>query len=213
MKHFLIILSLLLTWSGAQAQNEKAIPVTKLPGEENLSLRERAERDFLMPVRRKKIVTEAPKAVEEDNTAAPESDVTAHYAESAEEAREAVVPAHTTRSYEARHTEMLAARRAAARREESRAEARAEARRAARHSSRRSSHKAKSHKSTTHSTKTSKSKSKAKSSARAKASKSTRKSKHTTARKSSSKKSSAHKSTKKSSSSKSKASSKKHRRR
>ena len=52
-------LALLLTWSGAQAQNEKQTPVTKLPGEENLSLRERAERDFLMPVRRKKIVAEA----------------------------------------------------------------------------------------------------------------------------------------------------------
>ncbi|WP_143164022.1 hypothetical protein [Hymenobacter daecheongensis] len=30
-----------------------AVPVTKLPGEEKLSARERAERDFLMPVRRK----------------------------------------------------------------------------------------------------------------------------------------------------------------
>ena len=55
-----VYLSLLLTWGSAQAQNEKQTPVTKLPGEENLSLRERAERDFLMPVRRKKAVVEAP---------------------------------------------------------------------------------------------------------------------------------------------------------
>ena len=53
MKHLIILFSLLLWAGSAQAQNEKAVPVTRLPGEENLSLRERAERDFLMPVRRK----------------------------------------------------------------------------------------------------------------------------------------------------------------
>ncbi len=225
MKHLFVFLSLLLTWSGAQAQNEKQVPVTKLPGEENLSLRERAERDFLMPVRRKKIVTEAPKASAEDNTAAPESDATAHYAETADEAREAAVPAHTTRSYEARHTELLAARRAAARREESRADARAEARRAARHTSRSSrsskSSKSKAHKATAHSSKASKTKVKTKSAAHAKVSKSV--SKHTskktkTKAKSShsSKKSSASahkaKATKKSTPSKTKSKAKKHRR-
>ena len=61
MKHLFVLLTLLLTWGGAQAQTEKQTIVSKLPGEENLSLRERAERDFLMPVRRKKIVVEAPK--------------------------------------------------------------------------------------------------------------------------------------------------------
>ena len=217
MKHLFVLLLLLLTWSGAQAQNDKQTPVTKLPGEENLSLRERAERDFLMPVRRKKIVTEAPKAPAEDNTAAPESDATAHYSDVADEA---AVPAHTTRSYEARHTEALAARRAAARREEARlearAEARAEARRAARHSSRSHSSKlskSKSHKAATHSSKSKSSKSKAKtkstshsskSTAKSKSSKAKSSSKKSSAKKSSASKATSHKSTKKSTPSKSK---------
>ena len=234
MKHLFVLLSLLLAWSGAQAQNEKQTPVTKLPGEENLSLRERAERDFLMPVRRKKAVAETPKATAEDNTAAPELDATAHYSESAEEAREAAVPAHTTRSYEARHTEWLAARRTAARREEARLEARAEARRAARHSLR--SHgssrisKAKAHKATSHSNSSKSSKSKAKSKSAVHSSKSTSKSKGAKAksstkksashrsesrgstRKSSAHKAATHKTTKKSTPSKSKVKTKSHRR-
>ena len=78
MKHLVVLFSLLLWAGGVQAQNEKSQPVTKLPGEENLSLRERAERDFLMPVRRKKVAAEAPKPAAEDNTAAPETDATAH---------------------------------------------------------------------------------------------------------------------------------------
>ncbi|WP_460502779.1 hypothetical protein, partial [Hymenobacter agri] len=102
MKHLVVLLSLLLWAGSAQAQNEKAVPVTKLPGEENLSLRERAERDFLMPVRRKKIVSEAPKAATEDNTAAPETDATAHYSEATDEA---AGTARTARAYEARHAE------------------------------------------------------------------------------------------------------------
>ena len=106
MKHLFVLLTLLLTWSGAQAQTEKQTPVTKLPGEENLSLRERAERDFLMPVRRKKIVAEAPKVVADDNTSAPETDATAHYAEGTEEA--ALGTARTARSYEASHSEARA---------------------------------------------------------------------------------------------------------
>ena len=212
MKHLFVLLSLLLAWGSAQAQTEKQTPVTKLPGEENLSLRERAERDFLMPVRRKKIVTEAPKATAEENTAAPESDATAHYAETADEAHEAAVPPHTTRSYEARHTEWLAARRAA-RREESRAEARAEAkaearaeaRRAARHSrtSRRS--KLTSHKAATHTSKANRSKAKSKKAAKV-AARTSKRSKasvshattHHSSAKSSARKSASHKSTKKS---------------
>ena len=213
MKHLFVFFSLLLTWGSAQAQSEKQTPVTKLPGEENLSLRERAERDFLMPVRRKKVVVEAPKASIEDNTAAPETDATAHYAEATDEA--AAMSARTARSYEVRHSEALAARRAAARREEARAEARsearaearAEARRAARHSSRSSrSSKAKSHKATlSHSSskgKSSKSKVKAKSATHS--SKSTSKSKSSKAKAKSThsrsvkaKKSTAHKATKK----------------
>ena len=122
MKHLVVLFSLLMAWSSAQAQTEKAVSVTKLPGEENLSLRERAERDFLMPVRRKKMAAEAPKAVPEDNTAAPETDATAHYSEATDEA---AVSARTARSYEARHAEALASRRAVVRREEARREARA----------------------------------------------------------------------------------------
>ena len=214
MKHLFVLLTLLLTWSGAQAQAEKQTIVSKLPGEENLSLRERAERDFLMPVRRKKIVVEAPKTIADESTAAPESDATAHYTEG-DEANPAAVPAHTTRSYEARNTEALAARRATARREEARTEARAEARAEARRRAARSGSKSKSH--------SSKSKSKSKSAANAKSSKSKSKSskakssassKKSSAKKGSSKKSTAKKSTaKKSSPSKSKSSSKSKRRR
>ena len=223
MKHLVVLLSLLLLAGSAQAQTEKAVPVSKLPGEENLSLRERAERDFLMPVRRKKAVTEAPKPVAESSTAAPETDASAHFSEATDEA--ALVPAHTTRSYEARHTEAMAARRSAARREEARAEAkaeaRAEARRAARyaarhHSSARSSKsksKASARKAATRSSKAKASKSKTKTKSAAHTSKSkTKASAHkASARKSSAKKTSAHHATKKASASKS--SSKSHKRR
>ena len=110
MKHLFVFLSLLLTWGSAQAQTETQTPVTKLPGEENLSVRERAERDFLMPVRRKKVVIEAPKSRIENNTASPESDASAHYAETADDAL--ATAASSTRSTETRHAEALAARRA-----------------------------------------------------------------------------------------------------
>ena len=54
MRKLIVLLALSLSTSAAWAQAEKAQVVTKLPGEESLSTRERAERDFLMPVRRKK---------------------------------------------------------------------------------------------------------------------------------------------------------------
>ena len=54
MRKIIALLALLLSAAAANAQTDKAQSVTKLPGEEKLSLRERAERDFLMPVRRKK---------------------------------------------------------------------------------------------------------------------------------------------------------------
>jgi hypothetical protein len=54
MRKLIVLLALSLSTSVAWAQAEKAQVVTKLPGEESLSTRERAERDFLMPVRRKK---------------------------------------------------------------------------------------------------------------------------------------------------------------
>ncbi len=222
MKHLVVLFSLLL-WAGSvQAQTEKAVPVTKLPGEENLSLRERAERDFLMPVRRKKTASEAPKIAAEDNTAAPETDATAHYSEATDEA---AVSARTARSYEIRHAEALASRRAAARREEARLEARAEARRAARyaarHGSKSKSSKSKSHKAATHSSKaskarSSKSKTKTKSAAHTSKTKSKAakaKANHTAKKVSVKKKTAAHKTTRKATASKSKSkASKKHRR-
>ena len=143
MKHLFALFALCLAIGTARAQT----PVTKLPGEENLSLRERAERDFLMPVRRKKVV-EAPRpGAPDDVTAAPENDATAHYSATTDEVcpEEAIAPAREarlTRSFAARHTAWLV-RRAEARAEERaadlRAVRRAEARRAARHSSKRSS--------------------------------------------------------------------------
>ncbi|OUJ75381.1 hypothetical protein [Hymenobacter crusticola] len=72
-------------------KNQTALPVRAvLPGEENLSAQERAERDFLMPTRRKKTAEK----VEEAQQAAVE--VTARNLEAAEAtvaAEEAVEPA------------------------------------------------------------------------------------------------------------------------
>jgi hypothetical protein len=109
MRYLLFLFSLLLSVSTAFAQGDKLPAVTKLPGEENLTLRERAERDFLMPVRRKKIVAEAAKSTTETNTAAPESDVTAHAGDVADEVRtveEVAAPAREVRTTHAtrRHT-------------------------------------------------------------------------------------------------------------
>jgi len=87
MRKLIALCALLLSSSAAIAQADKAPAVTKLPGEEKLSIRERAERDFLMPIRRKKMA-EATKAMASsadlEGTAAPELDATAHYAEAAE---------------------------------------------------------------------------------------------------------------------------------
>lgn len=148
MRKLLALVALLLSASAAMAQTDKAPAVTKLPGEEKLSVRERAERDFLMPVRRKK-VAEAPRItasnVNLESTAAPELDATAHYSEAAEARPEEVAsPAHEAAPHAraARHAAWLAARRAHLREvraeeraAEARAERRAEARRAARHTS------------------------------------------------------------------------------
>lgn len=115
MKQLLALFAILLTVGSAHAQTDKTPAVTKLPGEEKLSIRERAERDFLMPVRRKQIVTDAPKAANEDITASPETDannVTAHanapvtdevrtVEEVAAPVREARV-VHSTRAHSAR---------------------------------------------------------------------------------------------------------------
>ena len=81
MRHLLVLSALLLSTLAAAAQTEKTA-VSTLPGEENLSARERAERDFLMPVRRPKVVAD-PKPAAEEVTAAPETDgtTTAHFDE------------------------------------------------------------------------------------------------------------------------------------
>jgi hypothetical protein len=87
MRKLIAICALLLSASAAMAQTDKAPAVTKLPGEERLSVRERAERDFLMPIRHKKMaeVAKATAQVDpEDATASPELDATAHYTEAAE---------------------------------------------------------------------------------------------------------------------------------
>jgi len=104
MKQLLALFAIILTVGSAHAQADKTPAVTKLPGEEKLSVRERAERDFLMPVRRKQIVADAPKAANEDITASPETDannVTAHAnAPVSDEVRtveEAAAPARETR--------------------------------------------------------------------------------------------------------------------
>jgi hypothetical protein len=86
MRKLIAICALLLSASAAQAQTDKAPAVTKLPGEERLSVRERAERDFLMPIRHKKMaeVAKVTAQVDQDATASPELDATAHYAEAPE---------------------------------------------------------------------------------------------------------------------------------
>jgi hypothetical protein len=174
MKQLLALFAILLTVGTSHAQADKTPAVTKLPGEEKLSIRERAERDFLMPVRRKQIVADAPKAANEDITAAPETDannVTAHAnAPVTDEVRtveEAAAPARETRVVHS--TRAHSARRV--------------------HHSTRSTHtKSGSRKHSAHSSKKSSSKAHSKSS-----------SKKSSAKKASSKKSSAHKSSKSSS--------------
>ncbi|HET9505302.1 MAG TPA: hypothetical protein VFO93_17295 [Hymenobacter sp.] len=87
MRKLIAICALLLSASAAQAQTDKNAAVTKLPGEEKLSVRERAERDFLMPTRHKKMAEVAKATAQidpEDATASPELDATAHYTEAVE---------------------------------------------------------------------------------------------------------------------------------
>ncbi|WP_233635660.1 hypothetical protein [Hymenobacter setariae] len=89
------------------AQADKAPAVTKLPGEEKLSIRERAERDFLMPIRRKKMAEMTKvmaSSAELESTAAPELDAVTHDAEAAEVRPEDVaVVTHAERHTALRH--------------------------------------------------------------------------------------------------------------
>ncbi len=142
MRKLIALCALLLSASAAMAQTDKAPVVTKLPGEEKLSIRERAERDFLMPVRRKKLA-EAPKvtaSADLESTAAPELDATAHYTEAPEARPEEVMTvAHTERHTALRH-HSRAARLAALRHARA-----AEAHRSVRHSSKATKAKAAKH--------------------------------------------------------------------
>jgi len=112
MRKLIAICALLLSASAAQAQTDKSPAVTKLPGEEKLSIRERAERDFLMPIRHKKMaeVAKATAQIDQDATASPELDATAHYTETPEARPEEVATVeratavrHYSRTRSARH--------------------------------------------------------------------------------------------------------------
>lgn len=94
MRTIFLLVGLLLSSAGVFAQGKKkaapapaidhdgkvAVPVKPaLPGEEKLSARERVERDFLMPVRRKQTVSKA------ESTAVPPPTMTARNIETARE--------------------------------------------------------------------------------------------------------------------------------
>jgi len=107
MRKLIALCALLLSSSAAMAQADKAPAVTKLPGEEKLSIRERAERDFLMPIRRKKMAEMTKvmaSSAELESTAAPELDALTHDAEAAETRSEDVaVVTRTERHTAVRH--------------------------------------------------------------------------------------------------------------
>lgn len=108
---------LLLSSASAMAQgtkNSAAVTPTTLPGEENLSVQERAERDFLMPVRRK----QAPvlKQVAQDEAVATQTaaDMLARTPEVAEEAKaseEEAAKAAPRRTYHRSSSHRSSARR------------------------------------------------------------------------------------------------------
>ncbi|MDF7813322.1 hypothetical protein [Hymenobacter sp. YC55] len=84
------LVGLLLSSAPVLAQSDKnaaSITPTTLPGEENLSVQERAERDFLMPVRRKQAA--ALKHVAEQEAAATQTatEMLAHTPELTEETK------------------------------------------------------------------------------------------------------------------------------
>lgn len=84
------LVGLLLSSAPVLAQSDKnaaSVTPTTLPGEENLSVQERAERDFLMPVRRKQAA--ALKHVAEQEAAATQTaaEMLAHTPELTEETK------------------------------------------------------------------------------------------------------------------------------
>ncbi|QNH63071.1 hypothetical protein [Hymenobacter sediminicola] len=88
MKRIIIMFTgLLLSSASVLAQGDKtttSVTPTTLPGEEKLSAQERAERDFLMPARRKQAAILKAAAREEAATQT-ETDVSAYHAEAAPE--------------------------------------------------------------------------------------------------------------------------------
>lgn len=104
-KLILGLAGLLLSSAPVLAQGDKKPSPrasVSLPGEEKLSAQERAERDFLMPVRRKQAAALKAVAHEEATATAIATDITARSAEAAEEAKpteatEAKTPATTHR--------------------------------------------------------------------------------------------------------------------
>lgn len=96
-RKLLVVAGVLLCSPPVLAQGEKkpnsaaVVKPTALPGEEKLSARERAERDFIMPVRRKQAAT-LRAAAEEAPLTQPAVEVTARNLEAVEEEK----PAETT---------------------------------------------------------------------------------------------------------------------
>ncbi|MBD2714628.1 hypothetical protein KBK19_06240 [Microvirga sp. STR05] len=88
MKRIIIMFTgLLLSSASVLAQGDKpttSITPTTLPGEEKLSAQERAERDFLMPARRKQAAAVKAAAREEAATQT-DTDVSAYHAEAVAE--------------------------------------------------------------------------------------------------------------------------------
>lgn len=82
-----LLLALLLSAATAWAQEEAKVTTTptNLPGEEKLSAQERAERDFLMPVRRKQ-AAKLRATAEEAGVRQPAIEATAHNLEALPEA-------------------------------------------------------------------------------------------------------------------------------
>lgn len=82
-----LVLAVLLSTAAAQAQDEAKVTTTPthLPGEEKLSAQERAERDFLMPVRRKQ-AAKLRATAEEAGIRQPAIEATAHHLETLPEA-------------------------------------------------------------------------------------------------------------------------------
>ncbi|MBX0291023.1 hypothetical protein K3G63_11265 [Hymenobacter sp. HSC-4F20] len=110
----LIAAVLLLSSTSAWAQGDKKTKAatttpTHLPGEEKLSAQERAERDFLMPIRRKQAAT-LRAAAEETAVNQPAVEVTARNLEATEEDKPAeateakAAPAAVHHTSSARHS-------------------------------------------------------------------------------------------------------------